>query len=172
MGLIANDDPTLVLLRRYETASFRRQKWALDMLHRGRQRVEPIPSMTHDYRERPRQAPHVREEAAPVPTSEGPTPPPAPEPPARGPATGRDRQQPGPVQQAGRVQPAPPGPFAGRDLLAGHMLRLARSLAAPRTARRSPRLSSKPGRRMSRPTPATSRPARAGMLRLVAAPAA
>ncbi|WZO98815.1 hypothetical protein EP7_000406 [Isosphaeraceae bacterium EP7] len=34
-GLITVDDPTLVLLRRYETASLRRLKWALDLMHRG-----------------------------------------------------------------------------------------------------------------------------------------
>jgi hypothetical protein len=39
-GLITVDDPTLVLLRRYETASLRRMKWALDLMHRGKTRPE------------------------------------------------------------------------------------------------------------------------------------
>ncbi|WZO98958.1 hypothetical protein EP7_000549 [Isosphaeraceae bacterium EP7] len=34
-GLSTVDDPTLVLLRRYETASMRRLKWALDLMHKG-----------------------------------------------------------------------------------------------------------------------------------------
>jgi hypothetical protein len=37
-GLSAVDDRTLVLLRRYETASFRRMKWALDLMNKGRSR--------------------------------------------------------------------------------------------------------------------------------------
>jgi hypothetical protein len=37
-GLSTVDDPTLVLLRRYETASLRRMKWALDLMQRGRSR--------------------------------------------------------------------------------------------------------------------------------------
>ncbi|WZP00597.1 hypothetical protein EP7_002245 [Isosphaeraceae bacterium EP7] len=35
-GLNVTNDPTLVLLRRYETASFRRLRWALDLLHKGK----------------------------------------------------------------------------------------------------------------------------------------
>ncbi|WZO98533.1 hypothetical protein EP7_000113 [Isosphaeraceae bacterium EP7] len=34
-GLNTVDDPTLVLLRRYETASLRRMKWALDLMHKS-----------------------------------------------------------------------------------------------------------------------------------------
>ncbi|WZO98270.1 hypothetical protein EP7_005330 [Isosphaeraceae bacterium EP7] len=34
-GLFTVEDPALVLLRRYETASFRRMKWALDQMHKG-----------------------------------------------------------------------------------------------------------------------------------------
>jgi hypothetical protein len=35
-GLVTVDDPALVLLRRYETASLRRMKWALDLMRKGR----------------------------------------------------------------------------------------------------------------------------------------
>jgi hypothetical protein len=37
-GIFTVDDPGLVLLRRYETASFRRMKWALDLMQKGRSR--------------------------------------------------------------------------------------------------------------------------------------
>jgi hypothetical protein len=37
-GLSTGDDKVLVLLRRYETASFRRMKWALDLMQKGRSR--------------------------------------------------------------------------------------------------------------------------------------
>jgi hypothetical protein len=37
-GLLTVDDPALVLLRRYESASLRRLKWALDLMQKGRSR--------------------------------------------------------------------------------------------------------------------------------------
>jgi hypothetical protein len=41
-GFSTVDDRTLILLRRYETASFRRMKWALDLMKKGRSRpVDP-----------------------------------------------------------------------------------------------------------------------------------
>ncbi|WZO97783.1 hypothetical protein EP7_004834 [Isosphaeraceae bacterium EP7] len=48
-GLSTLDDPRLVLLRRYETASFRRLRWALDLMHRGRSRSQqPVPREVWD----------------------------------------------------------------------------------------------------------------------------
>jgi hypothetical protein len=38
LGLSTGEDRVLLLLRRYETASFRRMKWALDLMHKGRSR--------------------------------------------------------------------------------------------------------------------------------------
>jgi hypothetical protein len=38
LGLSTVDDPALVLLRRYETASFRRMRWALALMQKGRSR--------------------------------------------------------------------------------------------------------------------------------------
>ncbi|WZP00767.1 hypothetical protein EP7_002418 [Isosphaeraceae bacterium EP7] len=50
MGLTTGDDRTLVLLRRYETASFRRMKWALDLMQRGRSRpADPARSSRWDH---------------------------------------------------------------------------------------------------------------------------
>ncbi|WZO99760.1 hypothetical protein EP7_001373 [Isosphaeraceae bacterium EP7] len=115
MGLMATDDPSLVLLRRYETASYRRQRWALDMLHKGRQKAAPAPTMTHDYIERPRQVPYPYVWNGPVPspvTDPDSTPPPTdPEGPTTGPGTGRDRAGHDPVPRSERPQPAP-GPRA------------------------------------------------------------
>ncbi|WZO99102.1 hypothetical protein EP7_000695 [Isosphaeraceae bacterium EP7] len=49
LGLSTGDDRTLNLLRRYETASFRRMKWALELMHKGRSRpVDPTPNPKWD----------------------------------------------------------------------------------------------------------------------------
>jgi hypothetical protein len=190
MGLVATDDPTLVLLRRYETASFRRQKWALDMLHRGRQKPAPVPTMTHDYVERPRQSPHLRQDAAatPVPTDRGPGPLPDPEPPAQGPdradrrpdlahppqSTGPDadrRPDAAKMPRAERSQRVPKR-IAGRIHPAGLLRRLARSLAVSRAAVRPSMAAARPHRRLARPSMIAARPTRIDGLRPVAPPAA
>jgi hypothetical protein len=195
MGLIAVDDPTLVLLRRYETASFRRQKWALDMLHRGRQKSTPIPIQTgDDYRERPRQPLYDREASAPIPdpTRSGPAPLPDPEAPTPGPDPGTDRPRPqridprltaDPRHPAPRARPAErsqgaagPGDLAGRTFLAGRLRRLARALVhripARRTASFAPTAASRPACRLSRRSGASNLSPRAWMPRLMAEPAA
>ncbi|WZO98577.1 hypothetical protein EP7_000157 [Isosphaeraceae bacterium EP7] len=49
LGFSTGDDRVLVLLRRYETASFRRMKWALDLMHKGRSRPNnPVPDPKWD----------------------------------------------------------------------------------------------------------------------------
>ncbi|WZO98855.1 hypothetical protein EP7_000446 [Isosphaeraceae bacterium EP7] len=174
MGLVAADDPTLVLLRRYETASLRRQRWALDQLHRGRQKREFVPTMTHDYRERPRDPSYVRPVALEFPD---PTPDPGTEPPATRPdpeSPGPDGSgRPDPVARAGRTQlGAGPGHFAERSHLSGRLRLLARSLAARiesrKPARRPCKPLARPARRRSRPSVAPSR-VDAGALRLLVA---
>jgi hypothetical protein len=188
MGLVAVDDPTLVLLRRYETASFRRMKWALDMLHRGRQKPAPAPTMTHDYRERARETPQPQDHLAPnpVPDPEFVPPHPDPESPAPGPESGPDRPpridprlSPDRFPPARRIQTAErarraaePADFAGRSHLAGRLRRLARSLVAREPARRASKhaqmTTSRPACRLSRPLIVATRP-RAVALRLLIA---
>jgi hypothetical protein len=183
LGLIAVDDPTLVLLRRYETASFRRQRWALDMLHKGRQRAEPAPTITNDYRERPRQAPYVWPTAEPVPN--GDTPAPRPDPGSPTPEPDRtdlrgDQGHPaGPAQSVAaavlrpeRSQNGGPGHFAERSHLAGRLRRLARSLGARAAVVRPAKPGFRPGRRLSRPVMTPVRPTCGELLRLVVVPAA
>jgi hypothetical protein len=189
LGLIAVDDPTLVLLRRYETASFRRQRWALDMLHKGRQRAEPIPTMTHDYRERPRDPSYVRPPAREFPDTD-PAPDREPEPPASGPDRGNSSDQAGhprpsaaaaqaetrshsaKVPRAERTHRPSPARFAERSHLSGLFRRLARSLAGSKVAVVPAKPLARPDRRLSRPASAQARPIRPELLRLIAAPAA
>ncbi|WZO96186.1 hypothetical protein EP7_003170 [Isosphaeraceae bacterium EP7] len=193
LGLIAVDDPTLGLLRRYETASFRRQRWALDMLHRGRQKPAPVPTMTHDYVERPRPDFSVWGTPDPVPHGDEPSPHPDPETPSPGP----ERSQPGadhsqyviPAEPAGVARPenrqqsasnllaershgANTGRFAERSHLSGLLRRLARSLAGPKVASLPVKPLARPDRRLSRPAMAPARPIRPEMLRILDAPAA
>jgi hypothetical protein len=187
MGLIAVDDPTLVLLRRYETASFRRQKWALDMLHRGRQKPTPIPIQTgDDYRERPRQPLYDWEANPPIPdpTRSGPAPLPDPETPTPGPGPDRPhridpRLSADPGHPAPQIRPAErsqraadPGDFARRIHPVGRFRLLARSLAARFLLSRQVTSHSRPNRCLSRPIKTPSRPAQGEILRLIAAPAA
>ncbi|WZO97393.1 hypothetical protein EP7_004425 [Isosphaeraceae bacterium EP7] len=190
MGLIAVDDPTLVLLRRYETASFRRQRWALDMLQKGRQRRETAPlTMSDDYRERPRDTSYVRPPAREFPDTD-PAPDHEPVPPASGPDRGNSSEQsghsqpPGDVEQAGiqpqsapvlrteRTHQAVPTRFAERSHLSGLFRRLARSLVGLNVAALTAKPLARPARRLCRPSVASRLPARAGILRLLAAPAA
>jgi hypothetical protein len=151
MGLVAVDDPTLILLRRYETASFRRQRWALDMLHRGRQKPTPVPVQARDdYRERPRQVPYPYVWTGPVPTTatdpDSTPPTPEPEAPTPGPGTDRDRppqdktprseysqpaDAPRPVASALRPHQAQrPNPADARSRQAARVARLDRTLRA------------------------------------------
>ncbi|WZO98588.1 hypothetical protein EP7_000168 [Isosphaeraceae bacterium EP7] len=172
MGLVAADDPTLVLLRRYETASLRRQRWALELLQRGRQRREPAPQvMTDDYRERPRDLSYARPPAREFPGDPTPTPDPGSTDP------GSDRTgRPAGDNRAAQSRPISPnhladrpGNFAERSHLAGRLLLLARSLAARNAARRpsiqASGLLARPSRRLARPSVAPSG-ARAGALSL------
>ncbi|WZO96258.1 hypothetical protein EP7_003247 [Isosphaeraceae bacterium EP7] len=194
MGLIAVDDPTLVLLRRYETASFRRQRWALDMLHKGRQKPAPIPVMTHDYVERPRQVSSVWCAPDPVPHPESPAPNPDPGAPTpdsdrthdRGdhassnghslPAGAVPRSERSHdalrMQRAERSQRGGSGQLAGRTHLAGRLLLLARSLAGPGAVARTLMRAVRPRRRLARPSAVVTRTVRPELLRIVALPAA
>jgi hypothetical protein len=48
-GLSTVDDPKLVLLRRYETASFRRLRWAFNLMNKGHSRSQqPVPREIYD----------------------------------------------------------------------------------------------------------------------------
>ncbi|WZO98983.1 hypothetical protein EP7_000574 [Isosphaeraceae bacterium EP7] len=188
LGLIAVDDPTLVLLRRYETASFRRQRWALDMLRKGRQKPAPAPVMTHDYVERPRPDFSVWGAPDPVPYSDDPSPRPDPETPSPGPGRtqpGTDQAQPAGVARPATRQPSAPPPrggritgacsgrFAERSHLNGLFRRLARSMAGL-NVRIAPAATPlvRPDRRLSRPSMVAIRPGRPEILRVVDAPAA
>ncbi|WZO96875.1 hypothetical protein EP7_003880 [Isosphaeraceae bacterium EP7] len=183
MGLIAVDDPTLVLLRRYETASFRRQRWALEMLHKGRQRAEPVPTMTHDYVERPRPDFSVWGAPDPVPHGDEPSPRPDPDTPTPDPdrshprADDSDLADHAPASgaatpRAERSQNVGPGHFAERSHLAGRLRRLARSLGVKGVAVRPARPFRKPEPRRSRPSMLQARPMRTEILRVFSAPAA
>ncbi|WZO95783.1 hypothetical protein EP7_002753 [Isosphaeraceae bacterium EP7] len=182
LGLIAVDDPTLVLLRRYETASFRRQRWALDMLHKGRQKPAPVPTMTHDYVERPR--PDFSVWGAPDPVPHGDHPGPGTDPDTTSP--GSDRSQHGTDQapQANPTQPAAsklradrthratPGRLAERSHLSGLFRRLARSLAGLNVGCLAVKPLARPDRRRSRPSMVPARPIRPELIRILDAPAA
>ena len=173
LGLVAIDDPTLVLLRRYETASLRRQKWALDLLHKGRQRAEPIPKQAgSSYRERPRyDEPYVWKGPGPCPEADENYIKPWTDPdkdPTPGPGnsdrslTHRDT----PAVATERTQSST-GQLAERSHLAGRFRLLARSLAASGVTRvaRNPR--PRPNCRLTRPQAAPTRHLRPQMLGLI-----
>ncbi|WZO96431.1 hypothetical protein EP7_003424 [Isosphaeraceae bacterium EP7] len=183
MGLIAVDDPTLVLLRRYETASFRRQRWALDMLHKGRQKPAPVPTMTHDYVERPRQVSSIWCAPDPVPHPDGPAPNPDPAAPmpdsdrthGRGDHASRGEQpRPGSGTAicAERSQNVGPGRFAERSHLAGRLRLLARLFAAKAASVRPASPLVRPDRRLGRPSLVAARPIRPELFRHFDVPAA
>ncbi|WZO95742.1 hypothetical protein EP7_002710 [Isosphaeraceae bacterium EP7] len=108
LGLSAVDDPTLILLRRYETASFRRLRWAIALLHQGRHKpLPPLDEMTHSYQERPRDHTFVRGPAREFegdPTPEGPD--------SGGSSPAAERTQPGPDSSPASQQAPPLEPVA------------------------------------------------------------
>jgi hypothetical protein len=56
-GLNVTNDPTIALIRRYETASYRRMRWALDLLARGKARADEPGTDHNDPKNSASQAP-------------------------------------------------------------------------------------------------------------------
>ncbi|WZO97968.1 hypothetical protein EP7_005020 [Isosphaeraceae bacterium EP7] len=161
-GLTTLDDPTLVLLRRYETASHRRLYRALHQLNQGRQKaLPPLDEMSHTYRERPKDHTFVRGPARefeddPKPdlnTPGGPTQNPStdPRPPQSGP-THQTPAPPSPTDQA-PTEPAPAANYFGLTARLAPQIRA----AAPLATRQAPRPIQSKSRTRRTPTQAHAR---------------
>ncbi|WZO97010.1 hypothetical protein EP7_004023 [Isosphaeraceae bacterium EP7] len=185
LGLIAADDPTLILLRRYETASFRRMRWALDLMRRGKAKSDD-----HGFGKRDFDPPAWRgPNPAAVATFPAPRPDPGPPPPTPGTPGPGGSHRPGQVPDSGQGQPvidrgthfgriplSKLGTFAGRTHLEGRLRSLARSLgvakAAPIASKSAGRLQARPVGQLIRPATRPTRPVRSPQIRLMSAPAA
>jgi hypothetical protein len=177
LGLVAVDDPTLVLLRRYETASFRRMKWAIDLMKKGRSRPRDTGPTQRDF------DPPAWRGQNPAAVTKFPTPRPAPVPPSPTiPPGPGGSPRPGSVPESGSTQPIDRSvnfqrlPHTNQTHLQGHLSRLASTLRTTKVpayrTKDVSKLSSHRVGRLIRPAATTSRPMLAGQIHLMVTPAA
>jgi hypothetical protein len=170
LGLLAVDDPTLILLRRYETASFRRLRWAINLLHQGRPKaLPPLKEQSHDYVERVRDTTYVRGPARDLGDGDTTTDPNPGSGNGPGSVPSSERTQPGPATPAAFQGPAAPvsdAPDPTRDYF-GLTSRLAATIQTI-VPTRAPRSTRQPQDRPTTPRARARRQRRATTIRELA----